>query len=152
MINTPILEFYKNPPFKDPTFECYFILPIKMKNFRFIINLYDFENDKLTIIFRCFGEIKDDTFVGSNMRYKVDQNIGSDIYNKLINTTELFGEVKVYDEKYNVISRLKLNAENKNDTNYIIRPFRSLEMEKTDLDKGIFHKENHNNYIIKRLN
>ncbi|WP_433749375.1 hypothetical protein [Paenibacillus amylolyticus] len=115
--NAPSLTFYKNPPSGSPRYEVVFFMPIKMKNFKFVIKLYD--KDKI-IIFKCFGLLNKITHVGDQFFVRLEDNLPEQIYERLkIDST---GEMKVYNENNEVISRFSLKSLTEDDNSFEIIP------------------------------
>ncbi|HGA0701783.1 TPA: hypothetical protein ACIQN5_002698 [Bacillus cereus] len=139
--NTPILEFYRNPAVireKSYTYECSFCLPIKVENFRFVLNLYHKNEEQIELLFKCFGETKKVDHIGENIYILLTNELEESIYNELNQTSEIMGEIKIYNKELKIVSRLKLKKVKEDESGFKIIPYRTIEKERNDIDSGIF--------------
>lgn len=130
---SPILEFYKNPPINNPKYEVNLVLPIKWKNLKFIINLFDEDKNCLIKIYGCITQM---TFIGEKYTFCLENNLPEEIYTKLL--SGINGELKVYSIQNEIISRLFFSPNNvDNSASFSYSSERIVEKSRHDLDSGI---------------
>lgn len=100
------LEFYKNPPISNPKYEMILNMPVKLKNLRFVLKIYDKEKNN---ILKCYGKILDNSNFGERFLYRITDNLPNSIFNTLQDNAS--GELKVYDSDDSVISRITLRLD-----------------------------------------
>ncbi|CAM4190479.1 hypothetical protein [Saccharibacillus endophyticus] len=136
--NTPSLTFYKNLPRNSPTYEAVFSVPIKFKNLKFVIKLYD-ENGN--IAFTCYGYLIEVNHVGDQFFKRLTDNLGESIYNKLRDNGS--GEIKIYSANHSILCRVSLKSVINDDNSFTVIP-----------QNIIFDREAHerDHTLIARLN
>ncbi|GEC93578.1 hypothetical protein [Brevibacillus brevis] len=117
----PSVEFYKNPPIEEPTFEMNFHLPIKFHNFRFVISIYD---KKKRPLLTCYGVLTEFGHLGEKFVKSLTTNLSEGIYNDL--SEEVTGEIKIFNSEYKVVSRLGMSMIVNNNDSFILSPNRII--------------------------
>jgi len=129
----PSLEFFKNPPFDNPTYEMNFHLPIKLSNLRFVIKLYD--KDRRPLV-KCYGIINTVTFIGEKVLINLTNDLSESVYLAL--QEESTGEFKLYDSELTVISRINLKLSDSTNEGFSFKASRVIyQRDSIELDKGL---------------
>ncbi|MFS0906671.1 hypothetical protein AB3N02_26985 [Priestia aryabhattai] len=132
--SAPILEFYKNHLKKDPTYEINLYFPIKWKNYKFVLTLYN--EDRITI-FKIYGLLKDIQYIGEKYTVSLTDNCPERVYQSLDGVE---GELKIYNSKQNIISRLFIIQE-KHSNKYNFKTNRIIQSrDRIDLDKQLIER------------
>jgi NADH:ubiquinone oxidoreductase subunit K len=100
----PIIEIIKNPPLSEPKYELNILFPIKLKNVRFVIKIFDNEK-KLKL--RIFGVLNKVKTVGETYFNILTDNLNLDTKDIGEYST---AEFRFYDKDYNLVGLFVTNA------------------------------------------
>ncbi|MCM3267854.1 hypothetical protein [Paenibacillus elgii] len=131
-ISSPRLDIYKyDNNNNEDSYELNVIFPIKLVNMKFIFKVYN--NRELT--FRCYGFIEEEHEEDEWLLLRDDTFINERLYEALYN--EMYAELKVYDSRNSLISKLKLVGNKQGNTVSFVVERRYLNLFGRDIDKGL---------------
>jgi hypothetical protein len=143
--NAPILGLHKNPPFNSPSYECLFIIPISMINYRFIIKLYD--KDK-NLIISFWGILTNSTELSSKYFFRVSSSLPELVWGKLHGNST--GEMKVFDKDLKVISRVAYKLSDDDDNHFEMKANRVIiARDRIENDQMLLNDIKHNQVFHK---
>lgn len=126
----PEIELYSNPIENDQnSYEINIYFPIIMKNYRYVINIFDQNHD---VIFKCYGKILSEFEIG--VRHKESLYIMKDAYNSLNESS--YGEIKIYNTNLDGLARIKIYPDIKKES-ITFTAQRNVKISPIDNDKTI---------------
>ncbi|MEH7392376.1 hypothetical protein [Bacillus sp. JJ1474] len=133
-INSPSLDFFKNPAGNAEKYELVFNLPIKVYNLRFTLKLYDSDQKSVALIYgRLTNELTSPDEVGDNYMYTLTTDLEKAIYDKLDNTNSL-GILKIYNKEHKISAKYRCVYKRENDYNYRYMLHQKIPFDETTID------------------
>ncbi|MEM5665501.1 hypothetical protein AAHB94_24235 [Bacillus toyonensis] len=148
--NCPSIEIFQNPPFNNSSYELVFFMPIKVKNFRFVITIFDSGDEQETLI-KCYGIIKErlsEEEIGDVFSYTIEKNLPIDLSTYIFDNN-CYAEIKVYDKNDSLLARHILKKDMKeNSVCFSFLNEASIELNDNDynLIKYLQHREDENKF------
>lgn len=126
---SPIIEIIKNPPLSEPKYELNIFFPIKLKNLRFVIKIFDNEKN---LKLRVFGVLNKINAVGETYFKILTDDLDINI-NDLGEYSS--AEFKFYDNECNLVGLFIAKAQlNNGDFTFVADRKRDVKIVKRDSD------------------
>ncbi|PFK83018.1 hypothetical protein [Bacillus thuringiensis] len=136
---SPTITLLKNP--QEELHELNVHFPIKLKNTRFVVKIYNYNKD---ISLRIFGVLRNIDNIGESFSYILTNEINLDDLNLDEQST---GILKFYDKANNLIGLLKMKAE-KNEEGIVYKVTGKIDLGLITNDNDFKDIENQNNEFI----